>query len=1156
MNGSTSCSRCGTENEAGRKFCMECGGPLALVCPSCSSPNVANAKFCGECGTLLGGSQPAVAAPVPVEARTAERRMVSVMFADLVGFTTFSEGRDPEEVRDLLTRYFESAREIVELYGGTVEKFIGDAVMAVWGTPVAREDDAERAVRTALDLVLEVAALGKEVGVDLRARSGVFTGEVAVTIGATGQGMVAGDSVNTAARLQSVADPGAVLVDELTYQAARDAISFEDGGAVPIKGKEKPVSTWRPIRVVGGRRGFRPGDSLEPPFTGRDEELRLIKDLLNATGREVKPRLASVIGVGGIGKSRLVWELFKYVDGISSDLYWHQGRSPAYGEGVAFWALAEMVRMRARIAETDDPEEAAAKLAATLEEYLADEEERRWIAPRLEHLLGLQTVTDDQQEQLFSAWRTFFERIAERGTVILVFEDLHWADPGLVDFVEHMMAWARSSPIFIVTLARPELMDRRPNWGAGQRNFVSVHLEPLSNDDLRLLLKGVISDLPTPILEEVVERSEGIPLYAVEMVRMLIDRDQLVPVDGEGYTWSGTVEHIDVPDSLHSLIASRLDSLSLEDRLLVQDASVLGKTFTIASLAVVSELDPADLDVRLRALSQREIFSIDSDPRSPERGQYGFVQSLIKEVAYLTLAKADRCERHVRAAQHFESLDEADMVDVVATHYVEAFRNSVDEARAAALASKARQNLVEAAERAGSLGSRGQAFALYESALDVTTDARERARLMRLSGDAAGDSGQFDLSVARLEEAAAVAQQSGDADLLAQVRASLGGAYFNADRLDDAEQMLEAAVKEISDPLKDPRAARLFAELGRICAFKGDWEKGRQICERALPPAEANGLTDVMLEAVITQAVVALALGQNRVSEVLLMGAMDYAAKNDMPKQYVRATINLSANLAVVDMRAALEACEKGLAVSRRLGITWGELTLAGNALETASHLAKWDLAREFAESLQESGANSEANFTILPPLIIYLSWVGDLEAAHRLTSSLDFGFDSSTVQVAAGTVEAALIFAFVANDNSVLAQHASHIDRLGEGWISPTTGVSLARSAYHAGDIELAKKGRGWIGSSVIDSPWLQASLGTVDAAVAVLEGDRARGVELYEHTIGRWTDVDLPLDKALCQFDFALLVGSPEADTARSEAITFFENAGNSHLVERLKA
>jgi len=543
---------------------------------------------------------PAGASPrpkAPVAARS-ERRLVSVLFADLVGFTTLSEQRDAEEVRELLGRYFDTCRAVVARYGGQIEKFIGDAVMAVWGAPTAQEDDAERAVRAALELTEAVTNLGSKVGQpELRARAGVLTGEVAVNLGAEGQGMVAGDVVNTASRVQSAAEPGMVLVGDATKRATEAAIAYEDAGIHDLKGKAEPVQLWRARRVVAAIRGALRSPGLEPPFVGRDRELRMVKDLFHATAEEHRAHLLHVVGIAGIGKSRLSWELFKYLDGLSDTVYWHRGRCLAYGEGVTYWALAEMVRMRTGIAEGEPDHDAARKLKETVERWVPDTEERGWIEPRLAYLLGLEESTVRARDDLFGAWRLFFERLSESGPVLLVFEDLQWADAALLDFIEYLLEWSRGHALFVVTLARPELADRRADWGAGKRSFTSQYLEPLQDSAMRELLEGLAPGLPPDLVDRIAERAAGVPLYAVETVRMLLDRGLLVR-EGSAYRPTGPVEALEVPETLHALIAARLDGLTPDERRAVQDASVLGKTFRAASLVRLTGLAPASLDVR------------------------------------------------------------------------------------------------------------------------------------------------------------------------------------------------------------------------------------------------------------------------------------------------------------------------------------------------------------------------------------------------------------------------------------------------------------------------------------------------------------------------------------------------------------------------------
>src|SRR3954447_22083147 len=547
-----SCGECGRENPGGAKFCNSCGAPLLQPCPSCGTPNASDARFCSECGTPLGEKSPSAAPPPPKTETVTERRLVSVLFADLVGFTPLAETRDPEEVRELLSRYFDNCRRLIELYGGTVEKFIGDAVMAVWGTPTATEDDAERAVRAALDLVAAVSGLGDEVGApELRARAGVLTGEAAVNLAAVGEGMVAGDLVNTASRVQSAAEPGSVFVGDSTRRASERAIVYEDAGSHELKGKEGETPLWRALRVVSGVGGELKSQGLEAPVVGRGRELRQIKDLFHVSADEGRAQLVSVTGIAGIGKSRLAWEFYKYFDGLKQIVYWHRGRCLAYGEGVTYWALADMVRMRCRIAEDDEPQSALAKLHAALEEHILDAEERRFVEPRLAQLLGLGEHETRDRQDLFAAWRLFFERLADTYPTVLAFEDMQWADTSLLDFIEYLLEWSRNSPLYVVSLSRPELLERRPNWGAGHRNFTSLYLEPLSEQAMGELLAGLVPGLPAPLRGQILARAEGVPLYAVETVRMLLDRGLLVE-DGASYRVAGEIETLEVPETLHA----------------------------------------------------------------------------------------------------------------------------------------------------------------------------------------------------------------------------------------------------------------------------------------------------------------------------------------------------------------------------------------------------------------------------------------------------------------------------------------------------------------------------------------------------------------------------------------------------------------------------
>ena len=442
----------------------------------------------------------------------------------------------------------------------------------------------------------------------------------------------------------------------------------------------------------------------------------------------------SVIGPAGIGKTRLAWEFLKYVDGMVDTVWWHEGRSPAYGDGISFWALGEMVRARAGLLETDDESTTRAKVAATVAQWVPDEQERRGIESALLALLGVESGIGP--DQLFGAWRTFFERLAATAPVVMVFEDFHFADSGLIDFVDHLVAWSRDMPIYVVTLSRPELLDKRPDWGAGKRSFTSVYLEPLSEAAMRELLAGLVPGLPEPVVRAIVGRADGIPLYAVETVRMLLAEGRLT-LDEGGYRPTGDLTNLAVPETLTALIAARLDGLDPTDRALIQDAAVLGQSFTPVGVAAVAGIDVPLVEPRLAALVRRELLTLDVNPRSPERGQYAFVQALIREVAYNTLARKDRKTRHLAAARFFESLGSDELAGALAGHYLAAHANATDGPEAEALAGQARIALRAAAERAAGLGSNEQAVMFLEQALSVTTDPAERAVTWRRAAELA-----------------------------------------------------------------------------------------------------------------------------------------------------------------------------------------------------------------------------------------------------------------------------------------------------------------------------------------------------------------------------------------------------------------------------------
>jgi class 3 adenylate cyclase len=997
------CPQCGFENAAGRKFCGGCGAPLARTCPSCGAANEPGMRFCGECGSAL--AEDAAPPPAPTAERGAERRLVSVLFADLVGFTPLSESRDPEEVRELLSRYFDTCRRLIGIYGGTVEKFIGDAVMAVWGTPTAQEDDAERAVRTALDLVTAVAALGEEVGApDLRLRAGVLTGEAAVNLGAEGEGMVAGDLVNTAARVQAAAAPGTVLVGDATRRATAAAIAYEPAGEHELKGKAEPISLFRALRITSVRGGARASNELEPPFVGRQRELNLVKELFHATAGERKAHLLSVVGIGGIGKSRLAWEFEKYLDGVADTVYWHRGRCLAYGDGVAYWALAEMVRMRALIAEEDVPEEARAKLRTMLEEWLPDAEERAWVEPRLAQLLGLGEQVSDERQNLFSAWRLFFERLAAQGPVVLVFEDLQWADASLLDFVEHLLDWSRAHPIFVLALARPELAERHPGFGAGGRNATALSLEPLPETAMTELLDGFVPGLPDDLRGRILERAEGVPLYAVETIRMLLDRS-LLAREGDAYRPTGPIDALEVPETLHALVAARLDGLSPDERRVLQDAAVLGKSFTKSGLAALSGLDDDALETLLTSLIRKEVLSVQADPRSPERGQYSFLQDLLKRIAYDTLSRSERKARHLAAAAHLEvtlAAAETELVEVVAAHYLDAYEAAPDAEDAPVLRAKAAEHLALAGERAASLAASEEAQRYFEKAAALAADDLVRARLLEQAGLAAFDAARHGPSVELLGRAVELYNASGETHAAARVTARLGLSMWRDGDLRAGVEQLARALEILADDEPDAEIAGLVEMLARLTYFLGEHTLATQRVERALEIAEALRAHEVLADGLNTKHLLLLADGRYEEATALLHHAIALGRKHNLDLPLLRALNNLCVHLSWLCQIAEMDAtAAEGAELARRLGQRENEQQFLSFSGLASWMLGDWDACDALVERYTAGSsypALFRANTIIFPGA--YRGRPDDVRRAFAEVAALR---DSEDAQVAAG---------------------------------------------------------------------------------------------------------------------------------------------------------
>jgi class 3 adenylate cyclase len=765
--------------------------------------------------------------------RRRERKVVSIVFADLVGFTSRAEALDPEDVEAMLRPFHDGLRTELERRGGTVEKLIGDAVMAVFGAPVAHEDDPERAVRAALAIRDWIQEEG-----ELEVRVAVNTGEVLVSLepqpGAE-QGLVAGDVVNTASRLQTAAPVNGVLVGETTYNATSRVIEYRELAPVEAKGKAAPVPVWEAVQArsrYGADVSFEPRTAL----IGRERELDLLVNALARVRDENAPQLLTLVGVPGIGKSRLVHELFASIEAEPDLIYWRQGRCLPYGEG-AFWALGEILKAHAGILEGESEDQASAKLQVVVDEALPDSEEAQWVRSQLRPLLGLGDPGElgaDRRTESFAAWRRFFEGLAELDPLVLVFEDLHWADEGLLDFVDHLVDWAGAVPLLVVATARPELLARRPGWGGGKPNATTISLSPLSEDETAKLLHELLDRavLPAEVQTRLLEHAGGNPLYAEEFAR--------IAAEGAG-------GDLPLPESVHGLIAARLDALAEEEKTLLQDAAVVGKVFWPGALAAIGGRATRELEEPLHRLERREF--IRRERRSSIEGdtQYSFAHTLVRDVAYGQIPRIDRAEKHQRAAEWIESFGRPeDYAELRAHHYLSALeiaraRGGVTEE----LVRATRLALRDAGDRTASLNAFTPAARAYDGALELwPEDDRDRPRLLLAAAAARFGDDVWDVDELTLARDALLTVD--DVEGAAEAELMRADGFWNLGRGDDVLLSMERARQLAEElPLSESKA-RVYAGLFRLHWLGNrDEELAEQFERQALAMADELDLTEV-----------------------------------------------------------------------------------------------------------------------------------------------------------------------------------------------------------------------------------------------------------------------------------------------------------------------
>jgi class 3 adenylate cyclase/tetratricopeptide (TPR) repeat protein len=868
-----------------------------------------------------------------------ERKVVTVLFADLVGFTAQAEELDPEDVEAILRPYHLRLRSDLERFGGTVEKFIGDAVMALFGAPVAHEDDPERAVRAALairDWAREQA--------DAQVRIAVNTGEALINLGArpeAGEGMATGDVVNTTARLQSAAPVNGVLVGETTYRATRHVIDYREHEPVEAKGKAAHVTVWEAIETKA-RFGVDLLRQVRSPLVGRERERTLLRETLVRVREERSPQLVTLVGVPGIGKSRLVYELMGAVKEGGVLTYWRQGRSLPYGEGVSYWALGEMIKAQAGVLETDSVDDAGHKLKAAVADLLPDLREAEWVESHVRPLAGVSAETigsTDRQNESFTAWRRFFEAMAERRPLVLVFEDIHWADDGLLDFLDHLVEWATNVPILVVCTARPELLDRRPGWGGGKLNATTLSLSPLSNDETARLFAALLDQrlLQAEVQQRLLARAGGNPLYAEQYAQMHSER-------------AGAAE-LPMPESVQGIIAARLDLLPPEEKQLLQDAAVLGKVFWLGGL--VNGRSRGEAEQHLHALDRKGFVQRAQRSSVADEAEHSFRHVLVRDTAYSQIPRAARAEKHRRVAEWIEALGRPDdHAEMLAYHYMSALEltrasgQPIDN-----VAEPARRALAHAGDRALALNSYSAAASFYEQAVELWPDGTlERARLLFRAGRTRylawqGGEGELEAAVVALRNA-------GDTETAAEAETTLFEALSRKGQRDlgDAHLAKAWALLEHAPPSRPKAIVLMNMALSNMLASRHEQvvETGRH----ALEMADLLGLDAIRAAVLDITGVSRVALG-DRAGIGDIERAAEIAANASAPFEVARAYNNLASVLFTLgDLHASRQAHAECIRVSERYGQAIWRRWQRSVEVWFAYLDGKWDKAAALADEV------------------------------------------------------------------------------------------------------------------------------------------------------------------------------------------------------------
>jgi class 3 adenylate cyclase/tetratricopeptide (TPR) repeat protein len=1107
------------------------------ACPSCGKELPGEFPFCPFCGAALGEVAPTAALE--------ERKVVSVLFCDLVGFTAASEQQDPEDVRARIRPYHARLREEIERYGGTVEKFVGDAVMAVFGAPVAHEDDAERAVRAGLRILEAIAELNEgDPSLSLQVRVGINTGEAVVALGARpeeGEGIVTGDVVNTASRLQGAAPVNGIAVSEQTYRQTERVFSYEDLEPVQVKGKAEPLSIWRPLEAHS-RFGTDITRAHATPLVGRDLEKPLLIGTLERSAQQRSCQLVTIVGEPGVGKSRLCAELFQYIEERPGLVRWRQGRCLPYGEGIAFWALGEIVKAECGILESDPPEQAAAKLEWALP---TDDPDRAWLLARLAPLVGAGGEPAAQEES-FTAWRRFLGSLAAERETVLVFEDLHWADVALLSFLEHLADWSEGVPLLLLCTARPELHERHASWAAGLRNATTINLAPLSDEETARLLSSLLERavLPAETQQALLERAGGNPLYAEEFVRLLADRELL----------AGTLEDVPLPDSVQALIAARLDTLSPERKSLLQDAAVVGKLFWAGALAEMGGRDPRDVELALHELARKELVRPARTSSMEGEAEYSFWHLLVRDVCYGQIPRAARAARHRSAATWIERKAgerAEDLADVLADHYLTALELTRAAGQAAdteELEASARRYLALAGERALALDVASAEASLAKALALTPAGHPERASLLERWTQAAQQQSRQQEAKAALEEALALYREQGEPLAAGRVLTALSNVL---ERLGDSrgdEVLAEALTLLEAQPPGPELVGSAHAET--IAA-----------AERALALADQLGLV-----------VPARALGHRggaRSASGDQQGLKDmrHALELAVEQGEGRVAATVYNNLSIVvwpyeGPQAALELCREGIDFCERRGIAEIALFIGGSSLTYLAELGRPEQAlaeaRPLFERAEAAGmaVASDARALELRLLAERGEGLQELSSVERLVASARETGQPQMLAVTSTAAAKLLLTHGRPQAARALLAELERVPRVRVDLYYVSLLPDLVRCALALGEPELAAR---FVDGVEPRTPLHEDALCACRARLAEAAGEPAEAASLYAEAAKRWREFGNVPERAyalLGQGRCLLALGRPDADQPLRAAGDVFSGMGYKPVLAETEA